>query len=126
MREAAGSSPATPTTKAPWPSGKAEPCKGFTPGSNPGGASKICFKIEGRLRNSWLFNDCRVPKCTQRSYKAKRSANRPNLGINLPEWRNGRRTGLKIPGAKVRAGSSPASGTMNNPVKMKIFTGLFN
>ena len=29
-----------------------------------------------------------------------------------PEWRNGRRTGLKILGRNRRAGSSPASGTI--------------
>ena len=29
----------------------------------------------------------------------------------LPEWRNGRRRGLKIPRSQGRAGSSPASGT---------------
>lgn len=44
----AGSSPAPGTTStvkkncmATWPSGKAEACKAFTPGSNPGVASKI-------------------------------------------------------------------------------------
>ena len=37
---------------AKWPSGKAEACKAFTPGSNPGFASRICF---GRLRASVFF-----------------------------------------------------------------------
>lgn len=30
----------------------------------------------------------------------------------MPEWRNGRRRGLKILGSKDRAGSSPALGTI--------------
>ena len=31
--------------------------------------------------------------------------------VVVPEWRNGRRTGLKIPGPKGREGSNPSSGT---------------
>ena len=31
----------------------------------------------------------------------------------MPEWRNGRRLGLKIPWEQSRAGSSPASGIMS-------------
>ena len=38
---------------APWPSGKAEACKAFTPGSNPGGASKIV--ISYKLKITVLF-----------------------------------------------------------------------
>ena len=34
--------------------------------------------------------------------------------ISMPEWRNGRRTGLKILRRQLRAGSSPASGTKNS------------
>ena len=34
---------------APWPSGKAEDCKSFIPGSNPGGASR---KNEGLQTSS--------------------------------------------------------------------------
>ena len=30
---------------------------------------------------------------------------------NMPVWRNGRRTGLKIPSSKERIGSSPITGT---------------
>jgi hypothetical protein len=34
----------------------------------------------------------------------------------MPEWRNGRRAGLKIPWGQLRGGSSPPSGT--NQIKM--------
>ncbi len=33
------------------------------------------------------------------------------LSHHLPEWRNGRRAGLKIRWAQARVGSSPTSGT---------------
>ena len=34
---------------AAWPSGKAEACKAFTPGSNPGVASKFVFSPPSRV-----------------------------------------------------------------------------
>ena len=34
----------------------------------------------------------------------------------MPEWRNGRRDGLKIRCPQGRVGSSPSSGTLKNPV----------
>ena len=34
---------------AKWPSGKAEACKAFTPGSNPGFASRLLQDASGRL-----------------------------------------------------------------------------
>ena len=32
--------------------------------------------------------------------------------LYMPVWRNGRRMGLKIPGAQARVGSSPTTGTL--------------
>ena len=39
-REVRFRAPSRGFRRAPWPSGKAEDCKSFIPGSNPGGASK--------------------------------------------------------------------------------------
>ena len=42
---------------APWPSGKAEDCKSFIPGSNPGGASGngLSVHLRGHCRARFAF-----------------------------------------------------------------------
>ena len=42
-----------PLPLAPWPSGKAEDCKSFIPGSNPGGASHRSDLEAVRLSRAW-------------------------------------------------------------------------
>ncbi len=40
--------------RATWPSGKAEACKAFTPGSNPGVASICLLRRMGIAMRTWL------------------------------------------------------------------------
>ena len=40
---------------AKWPSGKAEACKAFTPGSNPGFASTKCSQLRGIASGLFCF-----------------------------------------------------------------------
>ena len=41
---------------APWPSGKAELCKSFTPSSNLGGASKLFFMLYASQRIAYFLS----------------------------------------------------------------------
>ncbi len=43
-----------------------------------------------------------------------------NQHKNMPVWRNGRRTGLKIPRWQHRVGSTPTTGTKKMPIRLKL------
>lgn len=75
---------------ATWPSGKAEACKAFTPGSNPGVASIGTQQLRGTVSASGLFcfwgrEPKREPNVRKTSAKPANNGPPHNRRITCPE-----------------------------------------
>jgi hypothetical protein len=61
--------------------------------------------VDARVDASWC------PAFSERKADSRQATDNAIDSARTPEWRNGRRRGLKIPFPQGSAGSSPASGT---------------